>query len=499
MSIDQNKYIKSTSGVGADASVPRKDPILRVLSNNPLIPTKTVKNFSKPVELATYFGTDSEEYKRASFYFGFLSKSVTVANKISFHKYNAVDSNALIYGGKTQKVLTDFNTISDASFDLEIADVTHTVITDLTTATSLSDIASLIQTQVQSETESQFSTATVSFNAARGSFDFVSGDTGTASIGIAQSLSGTSIVDLLEWNSTAIFSDGLDSQTITENLNTSIDIDNNFTTFLFTPAFSIDSKVEVAQWTQLQNFRYMFVTSTSYAQAQAHYDALNLYGGVCVTIESNVDGQYHEMIPASIAATTDYTKPNSVKNYMYQPFAGATPTITTTEQSNFLDSIKINYYGQTQASGQELSFYQKGFLMGGSTSAQYINVFINESWFKSSISSELLNLQIALEQIPYNAIGVAQVTTVIQSVIDEALNNGVISANKPLTTTQILYIGQISNDENAYRQVQSIGYWLDVSLASKVENSVTIYSIDYTLIYAKSDSVSVINGTQVLI
>ena len=494
MAINIIKYVDITSGIGAGVAVARKEPIARIFSNNLLIPTSTVLEFSTADEVATYFGTTAEEYKRASFYFGSISKTVTIPNKISFYKYNAVDSNALIYGGKTQKALADFTAISDASFDLEIAGVTHTIVTDLTSAVSLADIALLIQTQTQLETDTQFATATVSFNATRGSFDFVSGDTGTASISVVAGTSGTSIVDLIEWNASAIFSDGLVSQTITENLNASVDVSTNFATFLYTPVFTIASKIEVAQWAKLQNFRYLFVTHTSYNDAQAHYDALNIYS-LCITLESSADGQYHEMMPSIIAASTDYSKAKSVKNYMYQPFT-ATATVNTTAESNFLDSIKINYFGKTQDS---VSFYQKGFLMGTSIDAQYANIFINEVWFKDSCTSAILNLQLALDQIPYNTTGQAQISTVLQGVIDEALSNGVISVNKTLSTIQRLYISQLSGDENAYIQVQSIGYWLNVALVTTVVNGVTEYSADYTLIYSKADVINKVTGTHVLV
>ena len=164
---------------------------------------------------------------------------------------------------------------------------------------------------------------------------------------------------------------------------------------------------------------------------------------------------------------------------MYQIFT-ATPTLKTTAESNFLDSIKINYYGQTQTAGQNISFYQKGLLMGTSIDAQYANIFINEVWFKDSLSSETLNLQLALDQIPYNNTGLAR-----QGVIDEALNNGVISVGKTLSTAQRLYISQLSGDENAYIQVQSIGYWDNTTLSSRVVDEVTEYLADSTLIYSK--------------
>jgi len=498
MAIKFIKYVDITSGVGAGASVARVEPILRIISSNALIPTSTVVEFDTASEVGLYFGTSSEEYKRASFYFGFVSKSITSPNKISFYKYNSTDSNALIFGGKTQKVLTGFTAISDATFNLEIGGVTNLITTDLSSAVSLADVALLIQTQIQLVTDTQFANATVSYNTTRSSFDLVSGDAVTATISISSSLNGTDIVDLLEWNASAIFSDGLNEKTITETLDNTDNISSNFITFLFTDTFTIDSKLEVAQWAKLQNNRYLYLTSTSYDDAQAHYDALNIYGGADVILASSVANEYHEMMPACIAASTDYSKANSVKNYMYQQ-ASLTPSVTETAQSNFLDGLRINYYGQTQTAGQNISFYQRGNLMGLAVDPSYENVFVNEAWFKGSCGSAIIELQLALEQIPWNATGAGQISITLQSIIDQALSNGVISVGKPLTNTQKLYIGQISNDENAYRSVQEQGFWLNVELKSQTVDEVVQYTADYTIIYSKSDSINKVTGSHILI
>tara|TARA_R110001606_G_scaffold141321_2_gene280497 strand:- start:24546 stop:26042 length:1497 start_codon:yes stop_codon:yes gene_type:complete len=498
MAINFIKYVDITSGVGAGASVARVEPILRIISSNTMIPTSTVVEFNSASEVGLYFGTSSEEYKRASFYFSFVSKSITSPNKISFYKYNSTDSNALIFGGKTQKVLTDFTAISDARFNLEIGGVTNLISTDLANATSLAEVALLIQTQIQLVTDTQFATATVSYNATRGSFDLVSGDASTATISVSSSLNGTDIVNILEWNASAIFSDGLSEKTITETLDNTVNVSSNFITFLFTHTFTIDSKLEVAKWVKLQNNRHLYLTSTNYDDAQAHYDDLNIYGGVDVILASIVSNEYHEMMPACIAASTDYYKVNSVKNYMYQQ-ASLTPSVTETTQSNFLDSLRINYYGQTQTAGQNISFYQRGNLMGLAVDPSYENILVNEAWFKGSCGSALIELQLALEQIPWNASGAGQISLTLQNIIEEALKNGVISVGKPLTNTQKLYIGVIANDDNAYRNVEEQGFWLNVELTSETVNGVVEYLANYTIIYSKSDSINKITGSHILI
>lgn len=128
------------------------------------------------------------------------------------------------------------------------------------------------------------------------------------------------------------------------------------------------------------------------------------------------------------------------------------------------------------------------------------NVFINEVWLKDACGSEIMSLLLNLQQVGWNAKGRGQVINTVQSVVDEALNNGVISVDKPLNNTQKLYIGQLTNDDEAWRQVQSKGFWLDAELTSEVTTSgSTEYNVEYQLIYAKADAIRKVVGSHILI
>jgi hypothetical protein len=91
---------------------------------------------------------------------------------------------------------------------------------------------------------------------------------------------------------------------------------------------------------------------------------------------------------------------------------------------------------------------------------------------------------------------------VIAASITRGLFNGTISAaNAPLTTSQIDFIESIAGtDAKAAQQVQNIGYWINGYFTSSVNtNGVTEYQFNYTLIYAKNNSIRKVNGTHSLI
>jgi hypothetical protein len=200
-----------------------------------------------------------------------------------------------------------------------------------------------------------------------------------------------------------------------------------------------------------------------------------------------------------ILAATDYTRVNAVQNYMYQQFA-LTPTVTTTAESDRLDGLRVNYYGRTQTAGQQIDFYQRGTLMGLATDPIDMNVYANEQWLKDSAGAEIMTLLLALSEVSANSQGRGEVLTTLQGTIDQALNNGVISIGKALTTIQKLYITNASGSADAWHQVQSIGYWVDCVIQSYVTvDDRTEYKAVYLLIYAKDDAIRKVEGTHTLI
>ena len=100
---------------------------------------------------------------------------------------------------------------------------------------------------------------------------------------------------------------------------------------------------------------------------------------------------------------------------------------------------------------------------------------------------------LALQQVSADLVGQAIGLTYIDTGVAQGLSNGAISVGKPLTTTQINYITQISGDANAYKDVQSKGYWYQLTV------NPTNNQMDYLLIYAKRDSVDKVEGRHSLI
>ena len=505
MSISFNRYVDITSGVGGATQIPARDFGARIFTTNPLVPTGSYIEFSNAASVLDYFGSTSEEYLRASFYFGWVSKNITSAQKISFARWADSAVGSTIYGIPATYAVGDFTPVSTGDFTLTLGGFTyHLTGIDFSGAGSLSVVAGDIQAKIRAYTAggAAWTGATVTYNAVRGSFDLVSGDTGADTISVTAG-STVDVVALVGWGAGAIFSNGSAAESLTTVLTNSDNDSDNFGSFLFIDAasFTLTQLQEIGAWNTTKNVKYMFLAPVTAANAASYSAGLQVYAGIALTLVDivNYSNEFDEMAAGMILAATDYTARNSTQNFMFQQF-GLTAKVTSDTAANTYDALIINYYGVSQTNGAQIAFYQRGILTGIAPSPLDQNTYANEMWFKSFNGAALGNLLLAQAQVSANTQGLSQVVSVLQSGIDLAKFNGTISAGKPLNVTQKVYITNATGSNTAWQQVQTLGYWLGVSISTyTAPDNRTEYQIIYTLIYSKNDQVRKIKGTQVLI
>lgn len=501
MSIDITRYVAITSGVAATGGVAQRELIGRLFSEDPKVPTNGILEFTSAANVGAYFGTGSIEYARAVFYFGFVSKSLSAPRKLSFARHARAASPARIYGSVPIGSLLAFQSVTAGTLSLTIgAQTANLTGLNFSSAVSLANVASILQTAVQLAAGNQFTSATVAYDATAGAFNFVasSGQTAAAEISV-NAAAGGSIATLMGWSLGAVFSPATPVQTITEALTASTAISNNFGSFAFvSTTLTVDETLEAATWNAARNVEFIFSARTTAAYAVSLSAAVLAKAGTGVTL-APLTGEYPEMLPMMILAATNYQRPGSVQNYMYYQASGLTPAVTTDALADLYDPLRVNYIGQTQTAGQQLSFYQRGVLMGDPTAPVDMNVYANEIWFKDAANAAIMALLLALPRIPANADGRGQILAILQDPINLALNNGAISVGKTLTTAQRLYVTQLTDDPDAFQQVQAIGYWIDCQIEPRVVDDITIYVAVYTLVYGKDDTIRKVEGQHILV
>lgn len=499
MSISIKKYVEITSGVGAANTVRQRDLIGRLFTTNPRVPAASFVEVTSAADAGRYFGTTSIEYLRAAFYFSFVSKLIVAPQRLTYARWADVDSAPRIYGTKAGTSLATFQAVTAGTLTMTLgANTNNFTAISFAAATSFADVAAALQTKIRTGTGTQFAAATVTYDAIAGAFNVVGGVPGAAPVSVTVG-TGTDLALALGWGPLAIFSPGVAATSLTATLTASADASNNFGSFAFLPTLNQTQVTEVATWNDARNVDFMYCVPVTDANMVAISAALIGYAGIAMTY-APISTQYDEMCPMILMAATDYTKRNSVQNYMYQQFSTLTAKVSDTATSDALDLLRVNYYGNTQTAGQQINFYQRGVLGGGATDLVDMNVFANELWLKDAAQSNILSLLLSLAKISANVEGVSQILAILQDAIDRALFNGVISVGKTLTTVQRLYITQLTDDELAWHQVQGVGYWVSCDMQSYVtQDGRTEYKAVYTLIYSKDDDIRKVEGTHVLI
>lgn len=501
MSIPFKKYVNIISGVGGGAGVRTRDLIARLITSNPLVSPGAVLEFRNAADVATYFGTASEEYKRSVDYFGYISPSIAAPQRISFSRWSEAGNGAAVIGNNDPKVLATFTPVNAGAFNITVNGVTSNVTAiDLSAAASLAAVATALQTRVIA---AGFVGATVTYNANRFTIQLAAaalGDISVTPVSVGVQDVATKLGITAATN--GIYIKGVAAQVAVDALIASNDITDNFGSFLYLDALDLAEVQAVAAYNDTLNVKFMFLQRVLLADYPTWFTALAGYSGVGLTLMNKVayPDEFPDQLPAAILAATDYDKRNAVQNYMFRQGQHLTALVTSGVLSDALDAARINYYGQTATAGQKITFYQRGKLMGLPTDPVDMNVYANEMWLKDAAGAAIMALQLGVSRIPANDSGRAMILNTLQPIIDKALFNGSISVGKTLTSQQKIFIEQQTGSDVAWREVESIGYIVSCVIDQDVMPDSSIeYKAVYTLIYSKDDAVRLVNGTHQLI
>jgi hypothetical protein len=499
MAIRQEKYIDITSGVGGKSAVSTRELIARIFTPNPLCKPKTVYEFNDADSVMQFFGASSIEYKHATRYFGFVTKNISKAKKISFFRHLANDINASVestleindYSANGNIVMSLTTSGGGESYDIPM---------DLGEYDNVNDVANALLLKIQP-------TVNCTVDVVDGKYIKVSVTTladGTSARVLEISFSGD-VADTIGISANsnpnvAVYVQGL-SPMGTASLSDSIS--DNYGSFYFVGStITKEEAREVALWNKTKNYKYLYIVGrTGYTNdngvlvgdVKEWADKDSGIGGITgsALYAYKTTSDCIEAIPAALFATTDYSRANTTKTFMYQQEDAIPAAITNDANANELDALYVNYMGVTQSAGGLIQFIQNGFNMDGVDTA----VYCNEVWMKASFWTAIMNLFLAVEKVPANDDGAGQIKTVMMDTITTALRNGTIQPRKNLTITQKVYIGQVLNDTEAWKNVFNDGYVLDIVIEPVNDQ----YIAKYILVYSKGDAIRKVEGSDILI
>lgn len=500
MPIKSTLYVNITSGVIGASSVKTQELTGRRFTSNPLVPVGSIVTVL-PGGAAEYFGAATNEAKFASQYFSYISPApASQANNLQFAPFAKEARKPLIVGGKITSPLSDFTSVMSGSLSIKFGD-DEVQLTGLNfgLAGSFADVASSIQTALRTQTEPQAVQAVVTYSATSKKFSIAGSNAEQADVGYTPSSDPSSDVGILIGLASpeAVFSPGAAQQTPLEAFIAAEQTTDSFGSASF-ESLTLSEALELAAYVAEQNIKYQLYVSVSRADAAAWSEAFSAFASTGLILNAKA-GEWKESLPMAIMAATDYQRRNATINYMFRQ-SSLTFDVNTTSEALSLNDLRVNYYGNTASAGQQIRFFQRGFLMGGATAPQDMNVHANEQWFKAYMAAQLLSLQIALNKIPANDDGRGYILAQIADGVNLAKFNGTISVGKELTTAQKIAVTQLTGDPDAWQSVQTNGVWYDVAIVPEVQTSgVTEYIAKYTIAYSKNDVVRTIEGSHNLV
>jgi len=501
MPIKSTRYVEITSAVIGASSVAVQSLTGRRFTSNPLVPVDgivTVLNGGAQ----DYFGAETAEARFAAQYFSYVSPApASKANNLQYAAYAPTGRTPLLVGAPNTSTLAALQAVTAGSLSIQLGDnpINLTGI-NLSTALTFADVASALQTAIRgSGGGAQYTTALVTYDSLTQEFKVQGSSVGNAAAVVSAAPSGNDIAPLINLNGVgSVQSPGVAAQTPLAAFIAAEELTDSFGSASFQDPMTLEQAVDLATYVASQNIKYQLYLSVSRADYEAWSAALMGIASVGLILNATAN-EYKESLPQAIMAATDYDRRNATVNYMFRQSA-LTGDVTDTAESLALDAARVNYYGVTASAGQRISFFQRGFLMGGATAALDMNVHANEQWFKAFMASAFLSLEISINKIPANNEGRGLIMIQIADGIDRAKFNGTISVGKLLTAAQQIAVTELTGDALAYLEVQNNGYWADVEMVEVVGPSgIAEYVAKYTIAYAKNDVVRKIEGSHNLV
>ncbi|EJD6661563.1 DUF3383 domain-containing protein [Providencia sp. CRE-3FA-0001] len=495
MPIKQTRYVDIASAVIGASAVPMRKLTARLFSTNPKIPTGKVLEFTSG-QVDELLGIDAPEAHFARQYFSYVSPApVSKPKELQIAAYEPVGRAPTLFGAKAA-ALVDLKIITDGTLSVTIGAVTKSYKDiDLSEAKSYSDIASTIQSKLNAESEPQFSSSYLTFNALESTFELSGGVQESASISVEYS----ALAEAMGLSS-GTASEGNPAQTPLEAFIVAEQVSDSFGSATFLDEMPLEQAVALAQYISGENVKYQLHLNVSKNKVEDFSAALMGTASVGLNLKTD-DSFFIQALPMAVMAATDYDRTNATTNYMFRQFSIAFPAqVTTDKDADRYDKLRVNYYGETAVAGSQIRFYQRGFLCGGPSNPLDMSVHANEQWLKAYIAQQWFSVLLATRGVPANKDGEARALMVIAGAVTKALDNGTILAGKTLTEVQTLAIADASGDDLAWYDVQDKGYWYNAQIVESTgENGLPEYVMKYVLIYGKGDWVRKVEGSHNLV
>lgn len=424
------------------------------LTKNTIIPNDGVNNVQKfynAASVGTYFGLSSAEYAFAVNYFNSYTNTTTLPPYIYFGLYIDVALAPYTRGSavtNTSLAALQAITTGTLTVDFNGAPVT-TAAMDLSAITSYSDAAVIIAAALVT---AGILGATCTWDSTTQAFTISNGITGSSET-VTYCSNGTVAAAMnIEQSQGAVLSQGSDIVTPQTNLTTLANITSDWATFtnLWTLADSpYTVQIAFCDWISSQNNQFAYVlwstetnlTIPNNTSNVAHALVTAGYGTLAndqITFNVPIYPNYGLVnLAAAImgtAASINYNNVNSVISFAYKSYAGITPLVNTQTAYQALLANSFNFYGVFNSAANSYNFTQTGVLGG---IYKWFDFLTNQLWLANQIQSSIAAFFANAKLVPNDQLGYNQIIQIINGVMQQATNNGVVTVGNQFSAATI--------------------------------------------------------------
>lgn len=460
---------------------------LLILGTSPVIDvTQRMREYADLTEVGQDFGVTDEEYLAAQIWFG----QDPTPDSVNIGRWAKTATPGILQCGPLSSAnsqIAAWNTIADGSFKIAVDGGVSTLVQALnfSAAANLNAIAADITTAMATAAVA----ATCQYNASTNNFEFLTtqtGPTATCSF-LTAGTAGTDLSDMLAGLATspgAYLANGIAAETALAAVQLFDDQFAGQWYGLAVPSSSATDFAAIAAYleadTNIPHFQEFTSQDANCLLASSTTDVMYLAKLAAYTrsaIQYSSTSVYAMISALAKILTTDWEGSGTTITLMFKTEPLITPENLSTTQANAIDGKNGNVYAS----------YNDGsanFQTGITPSGQYIDTVIGCDWLRLAIQTACYDYMRQVPKVPQTDSGMHSLATVIESVCDKAVNNGLaapgvwtgpsfgqLKTGQTLAKGYYVYCPPISSQSAADRQARkSVPIQVALKLAGAVQS-----------------------------
>lgn len=415
-----------------------------MLSGSDFIPSsQLVLPFPDADSVGEYFGMESDEYKAAAIYFQGYNNSFKKPRALYVARRVAEAAAPFIRGGSFRvlpaQTLAQLKTVTEGTLTLTLGAYSGNLTAlDFSSTNALSDVAQTLQAAIRAESEGgeAWTAATVTYSSLQDAFTITGGDTGAES-GVSYATGTAAEALLLTENAGAVLSPGLEAMSHAENMETILDLTENFVCFTTATQPTQEDAVAYAQWATGKGVAYLYIYWDNDPKLLQPNNTSTIAAALKEANVSATCGVWNSLAYAAMimgtAASIDWERRNGVITFAFKAQEGLAANVVTGANAINLEAQNMNFMGDYATRNDQFVFLYPGRMFGSWT---WIDTYLNAVWLNNALQVACMAGFEQTPRVPYNDEGYALVRAWMQDPVNRALYSGIIDTGVTLSESQ---------------------------------------------------------------